>query len=159
MGSLDAVVAAQAGDVLVIDNAGRMDVNSYGGIVGFTTLHRGLAGCVIDGVTRDVDEFQQLGLPVYARGIIQQSIRNRCAFAGHGIDVQLAGVTVRPGDLVMADDNGVVIIAHEQVQEVLKIAKEYKLIEERIVEAIRSGEDPVEAHQRVNYDSMTTSTK
>ena len=111
---------------------------------------------LIDGVTRDVDEHQQLGLPVYARGIIQQSIRNRCAFAGHGIEVQLAGVTVRPGDLVMADDNGIVIIPHEQAQEVLKIAKEYKTIEERIVQAIRNGDDPVEAHERVNYDSLTT---
>ena len=156
MGSLEAVRAAHAGDVLVIDHGGCMDVNSYGGIVGFSTLHRGLAGCVIDGVARDVDEYQQLGLPVYARGIIQQSIRNRCAFAGHGIEVQLAGVTVRPGDLVMADDNGIVIIPHEQAQEVLKIAKEYKTIEERIVQAIRNGDDPVEAHERVNYDSLTT---
>ena len=84
MGSLEAVKAARAGDVLVIDHGGRMEVNSYGGIVGFTTQHFGLAGCVIDGVTRDVDEFKALGLPVYARGIVQQSIRNRCAFAGLG---------------------------------------------------------------------------
>ncbi len=156
MGSLEAVRAAHAGDVLVIDHGGCMDVNSYGGIVGFSTLHRGLAGCVIDGVARDVDEYQQLGLPVYARGIIQQSIRNRCAFAGHGIEVQLAGVTVRPGDLVMADDNGIVIIPHERAQEVLKIAKKYKTIEENIVQAIGNGDDPVEAHERVNYDSLTT---
>ncbi len=156
MGSLEAVRAAHAGDVLVIDHGGCMDVNSYGGIVGFSTLHRGLAGCVIDGVARDVDEYQQLGLPVYARGIIQQSIRNRCAFAGHGIEVQLAGVTVRPGDLVMADDNGIVIIPHERAQEVLKIAKEYKTIEGNIVQAIGNGDDPVEAHERVNYDSLTT---
>ncbi len=156
MGSLEAVRAAHAGDVLVIDHGGCMDVNSYGGIVGFSTLHRGLAGCVIDGVARDVDEYQQLGLPVYARGIIQQSIRNRCAFAGHGIEVQLAGVTVRPGDLVMADDNGIVIIPHERAQEVLKIAKEYKTIEENIVQAIGNGDDPVEEHERVNYDSLTT---
>jgi 4-hydroxy-4-methyl-2-oxoglutarate aldolase len=155
MGSLEAVKAADAGDVLVIDHGGSMDANSYGGIVGFTTKHRGLVGCVIDGVTRDVDEYKELGLPVYARGIIQQSIRNRCDFAGHGIEVQLGGVKVRPGDFIMADDNGVLVIPQERAEEVLKIAKECKTIEERIVEAIREGEDPVEAHERVSYDVLT----
>lgn len=155
MGSLEAVKAAQAGDVLVIDHGGISEANSYGGIVGFTTKHRGLVGCVIDGVTRDVDEYKELGLPVYARGIIQQSIRNRCDFAGHGIEVQLGGVKVRPGDFIMADDNGVLVIPQERVEEVLQIAKEYKTIEERIVEAIRKGDDPVEAHERVNYDFLT----
>jgi 4-hydroxy-4-methyl-2-oxoglutarate aldolase len=155
MGSLEAVMAAQPGDVLVIDHGGRMDVNSYGGIVGFTTHHRGLVGCVIDGVTRDVDEYRELGLPVYARGVIQQSIRNRCAFAGHGIEVELGGVKVRPGDLIMADDNGVLVIPQERIAEVLEIARECKAIEERIVEAIRNGDDPVEAHERVSYDKLT----
>lgn len=155
MGSLEAVKAAHPGDVLVIDHGGSMDANSYGGIVGFTTKHRGLVGCVIDGVTRDVDEYKELALSVYARGIIQQSIRNRCDFAGHGIEVQLGGVKVRPGDFIMADDNGVLVIPQERVEEVLKIAKEYKTIEERIVEAIRNGDDPVEAHERVSYDVLT----
>jgi 4-hydroxy-4-methyl-2-oxoglutarate aldolase len=159
MGSLEAVKAAQPGDVLVIDHGGRMDVNSYGGIVGFTTQHRGLVGCVIDGVTRDVDEYRELGLPVYARGIIQQSIRNRCAFAGHHIDVKLGGVKVRPGDLIMADDNGVLVIPQERAAEVLEIAREYKATEERIVAAIRNGDDPVEAHERVRYDTLTRSSR
>jgi 4-hydroxy-4-methyl-2-oxoglutarate aldolase len=159
MGSLAAVTAAHAGDVLVIDHGGQTDVNSYGGIVGFTTLHRGLAGCVIDGVTRDVDEYKQLGLPVYARGIIQQSIRNRCDFAGHGIEVRLAGVRVRPADFIMADDNGVLVIPRERVEEVLRIAEECKDIEDRIVQAIRDGADPVEAHERVRYDRLTSSNR
>lgn len=158
MGSLEAVKAAHPGDVLVIDHGGRMDVNSYGGIVGFTTHHRGLVGCVIDGVARDVDEYRELGLPVYARGIIQQSIRNRCAFAGHGIAVELGGVKVRPGDLIMADDNGVLVIPQERITEILELAREYKTIEERIVEAIGNGDDPVEAHERVSYDKLTRSS-
>lgn len=159
MGSLEAVMAAQPGDVLVIDHGGRMDVNSYGGIVGFTTHHRGLVGCVIDGVARDVDEYRELGLPVYARGIIQQSIRNRCAFAGHDIEVELGGVKVRPGDLIMADDNGVLVIPQKSIVEVLQVAREYKATEERIVEAIRNGDDPVEAHERVSYDKLTRASR
>lgn len=77
IGSLNAVKAASPRNILVIDNAGRTDVNSFGGIVGFTASQRGLVGCVIDGAAHDLDEYKQLDFPVYGRGIIQQSIRNR----------------------------------------------------------------------------------
>jgi len=159
MGSLEAVKAANKGDVLVIDHGGRMDVNSYGGIVGFTTQHFGLVGCVIDGVTRDIDEYKELGFSVYGKGIIQQSIRNRCDFAGHGIDVELGGNIVRPGDFIMADDNGVLVIPTEYLEEVLEIAKCCKATEERIIDEIRNGAEPVSAHEKVAYDNMTQAEK
>ena len=155
LGTLEAVKRGHPGDVLVIDQAGRMDVNSYGGVAGFTTRHFGLVGCVIDGVTRDIDEYKQLGLPVYGRGFIQQSIRNRCACAGYAIEVRLGGVAVRPGDLIMADENGVCVVPQDKMAEVLEFAKLFKSIEDGIVEAVRSGVDPVEAHDRVRYDMMT----
>jgi len=155
LGTLEAVKRGRPGDVLVIDQAGRMDVNSYGGVAGFTTRHFGLVGCVIDGVTRDIDEYKQLGLPVYGKGFIQQSIRGRCACAGYGIEVQLGGVPVRPGDLVMADENGVCVVPKARMAEVLEFAKLFKSIEDTVVEAVRGGTDPVQAHQRVRYDMMT----
>lgn len=155
LGTLEAVKRGRPGDVLVIDQAGRMDVNSYGGVAGFTTRHFGLAGCVIDGVTRDIDEYKQLNLPVYGRGFIQQSIRDRCACAGYAIEVQLGGVPVRPGDLIVADENGVCVVPQEKAAEVLEFAQLFKSIEDTVVEAVRGGADPVEAHQRVRYDMMT----
>lgn len=155
LGTLEAVKRGRPGDVLVIDQAGRMDVNSYGGVAGFTTRHFGLVGCVIDGVTRDIDEYKQLNLPVYGKGFIQQSIRNRCACAGYAIAVELGGVPVRPGDLIMADENGVCVVPQEKMAEVLEFAKLFKSIEDTVVEAVRGGADPVEAHQRVRYDMMT----
>lgn len=155
LGTLEAIKIGKSGDVLVIDQAGRMDVNSYGGVAGFTTRHLGLVGCVIDGVTRDIDEFKQLNLPVFGRGPIQQSIRNRCACAGYGIPVQLGGVTVHPGDLIMADENGVCVVPKDQAEEVLSFAKLFKSIEDSVIEAVRGGMDPVLAHDRVRYDMMT----
>jgi len=155
LGTLEAIVAGNPGDVLVIDQAGRMDVNSYGGVAGFTTKHRGLVGCVMDGVTRDIDEFKMLDLPVYGKGAIQQSIRNRCVFAGLNIDVELCGVRVRHGDLIMADENGVVVVPKEHIEEVLRIGTECKEIEDRVVLEIKSGGDPVKAHEKVRYDMMT----
>jgi regulator of RNase E activity RraA len=155
LGTLEAVKRGNPGDVLVIDQGGRMDVNSYGGVAGFTTRQFGLVGCVIDGVTRDIDEYKDLNLPVYGRGFIQQSIRNRCACAGYEIEVRLGGVPVRPGDLIMADENGVCVVPHKTMAEVLKFAQLFKSIEDTIVEQVRQGVDPVEAHDRVRYDMMT----
>lgn len=155
LGTLEAIMAGQPGDVLVIDQEGRMDVNSLGGVATFTAVRQGLIGSVIDGVTRDVDDMQAMGFGVYGKGIIQQSIRNRCAFAGHSLPVQLSGVTVSPGDLIVADQNGVVAVPGSRTQEVLEIAQEFAETEERVKDAIASGVDPIKAHQQVNYDQMT----
>ena len=155
LGTLEAIKLGKPGDVLVIDQAGRMDVNSFGGVAGFTTRHLGLAGCVMDGVTRDIDEFKQLNLPVFGKGAIQQSIRNRCACAGYAIEVQLGGVPVKPGDLIMADENGVCVIPKDKIADVLEFARLFKSIEDSVIEAVRGGMDPVIAHDRVRYDMMT----
>lgn len=157
LGTLQAIVAGKPGDVLVIDFQGNEAVNSYGGVAGFTTQHRGLVGCVIDGVTRDIDEFRMLDLPVYGKGAIQQSIRNRCVYVGHSIEVQLGGVPVHPGDLIVADENGTLVVPKDKIEEVLRWSKEYKEIEDRVILEIKNGGDPVKAHEKVRYDMMTTS--
>jgi regulator of RNase E activity RraA len=157
LGTLEAITAGNPGDILVIDQGGRTDVNSLGGVATFTAVKQGIIGAMIDGVTRDVDEMRALGFAVYAKGIIQQSIRNRCAFAGHSMPVQLAGVPVSPGDLVMADDNGVVVVPGDRAQEALELAQRFAETEERVKDAIARGVDPVEAHQQVGYDRMTES--
>ena len=155
LGTLEAVKRGNSGDVLVIDQGGRTDVNSYGGVAGFTTRQFGLVGTVIDGVTRDIDEYKTLNLPVYGRGFIQRSIRDRCACAGYGIPVRLGGIPVEPGDIILADENGVCIVPQSRASEVLAYSTLFKSIEEGIVEAVRQGVDPVEAHNRVRYDMMT----
>ena len=155
LGTLEAIAAGQPGDVLVIDQGGRSDVNSLGSVATFTAVRQGLIGAVIDGVTRDVDDMKAMGFGVYAKGIIQRSIRNRCAFAGHSIQVELAGATVSPGDLIVADDNGIVVVPWDRVHEALELAQSFAETEERVKDAIARGVDPVEAHQQVNYDRMT----
>ena len=159
LGTLEAILTGQSGDILVIDQGGRTDVNSLGGVATFTAVRQGLIGAVIDGVTRDVDDMQAMGFAVYGKGIIQQSIRNRCAFAGHGMQIQLAGVSVSAGDLLMADDNGVVVVPAARIQEILELAQSFAEAEERVKDAIARGVDPVEAHQQVGYDRMTQTSE
>lgn len=154
LGTLEAIKLGDPGAVLVIDCSENPKVNCYGGIAGSTTKHYGLVGCVADGVVRDIDEYKGYGLPVYGKGIVQQSIRGRSSCAGYGMDVTLSGVKVRPGDLIMADDSGTVVVPKERVKEVLEFAQRVKATEEKVIAAVRSGVDPILAHEQVNYDSM-----
>jgi 4-hydroxy-4-methyl-2-oxoglutarate aldolase len=154
IGTLEAIAAGGAGAVLVIDCRDNPSVNCFGGIAGATSKHTGLVGCVGDGVMRDIDEYKGYGLPVYGRGIVQQSIRGRSACEGYNIPVEIGGVTVRPNDLLVADENGVVVLPQDAVEEALRIALVVKATEDRVIAAIRSGENSVEAHNSVNYDNL-----
>src|ERR1700704_2507156 len=154
LGTLRAIVKGGAGSVLVIDAFENPTVNCYGGVAGATSKHHGLVGCVADGVVRDVDEYKGYGMPVYARGIAQQSVRGRSSCAGYGIEVKLGGVRVRPGDFIVGDENGTVVIPMERIAEVLAFAQKVKATEDGVIAAIRAGADPVEAHEKVNYDNM-----
>ncbi len=154
LGTLRAIVKGGRGSVLVIDGASNPGVNTYGGIAGSTTKHYGLVGCVADGVMRDIDEYKVLGLPVYGKGIVTQSVRGRSSCAGYGIEVKLGGITVRPGDYILADDNGTLVIPQEKVREVLEFAQRVKATEDKVIAEVRRGVDPVEAHEKVKYDQM-----
>jgi regulator of RNase E activity RraA len=154
VGTLQAIMDAHSGDVLVIDVGGRMDLNTFGGVAGATTQHYGLSGVVCDGVARDIDEYKMLDLPVFGKGFIHQSVRGRVGYVGHDTAVKLGANTVHPGDLVVADENGVVIVPQAQIEEALKIARFVKATEDGVIAAIRAGENPIEAHRKVKYDDM-----
>jgi len=154
LGTLRAIVKGGAGSVLVIDASENPAVNCYGGVAGATSKHNGLVGAVCDGVVRDVDEYKGYGLPVYGKGIAQQSVRGRSSCAGYGIDVTLGAVRVRPGDYIVADDNGTIVIPAERITEVIEFAQTVKATEDRVIAQVRAGMDPVEAHEKVNYDNM-----
>src|SRR5258706_8538500 len=70
-----AIEAAQAGDVLVVDNGGRPDVSAWGGLLSLASKLKGLSGVVIDGACRDVDESREVGFPVYARAVVPVTAR------------------------------------------------------------------------------------
>lgn len=154
IGTLQAIMDAQPGDVLVIDIGGRMDLNTFGGVAGATSKHYALSGVVCDGVSRDIDEYKMLDLPVFGKGFIHQSVRGRVGYEGHDIDVKLGANVVRPGDLIVGDENGVVIVPQEHLEQVLSISRFVKETEDGVVAAIRGGENPIEAHQKVRYDDI-----
>ena len=154
LGTLRAIVKGGIGSILCVDGSENPDINSFGGVAGATAKHHGLVGFVSDAVVRDVDEYKVYGMPVYCRGIDQKSVRGRSACAGYGMPITLGGVPVRAGDYLLADDNGTVVIPIERLDEVIAFAQRVRATEERVIAEVRAGADPVEAHQRVNYDNM-----
>ena len=152
IGTLEAIQASRAGDVLVIDNGGRAGSNSFGGIAAFSARHREIQGCVISGATRDVDEMADIHFPVYGKGVVNTSVRGRIGFEGYDLPVQLGDVMAGPGDYIFADGNGVVVIPQEALSEALRWARRLSGMAQRIKRDIAAGVRPVTAHRRHRYE-------
>lgn len=151
---VDAISFAESGDVIVIDNGGRVDQNCWGEVLTFGAQQVGVAGVIIDGATRDVDIIKEANFPVYAKGIVPFTARGRNIQGGFNCTVQLGGAQVRPGDIVMADINGVVVIPAERAVEVLEVSKDLFEREAEMVRLLKSGIPMAEVDRKSGYDKM-----
>lgn len=109
---------AAPGAVIVIDNGGAQ-VSTWGGVATAAASQRGLAAVVVEGGVRDVDRMRALGFPVFARHIVPISPRTRVKLEGVNLPIVCGGIAVRPGDLVVGDDTGLVAIPGERLAEVV----------------------------------------
>jgi len=134
-----AIDRAKEGDVLVIDAGGTLRATPWGSMSATAAKLRGIAGCVTNGAVRDIDELIDIGFPVFAAGI---SVRGNVKLhpGWIGIPVSVGGMTVRPGDIIIGDDDGVVVVAAEHAQEVCSRAADQQAKENEIMQRIRSGE-------------------
>ena len=148
------IVAANPGDIIVIDNGGRPDNSCWGGLLSLAAKTKGISGAVIDGACRDVDESREVGFPVYARAAVPMTARNRVVQESFNKEIQFAGVQVHPGDLVIADGSGIVVIPRAQEEEVVKEAEAVAATEARMAEGIRQGLSVVEVLEKLGYESM-----
>ena len=134
-----AIEAAADGDVLVIANEGRLDVSCFGGILTLAARRRGIKGVVIDGACRDIAESEESGFPVFGRAVVPVSARGRIVQLAMEEPVSFAGVTVNPGDFVIADRNGVVFVSAAEVERVLDLAERIVAREAAMAEAVSAG--------------------
>ena len=135
--SVEMIDNAASGEVGVIVIEGTLDVAGMGGLMATAAVARGMAGMVIDGAVRDVVEVRGLGLPVFARSVIPSSSVGRWASVGNQIPVECAGVTIRPGDIIVAGEDGVVRVPADKAKEVLAKAREIDDRETKMVPYIR----------------------
>jgi regulator of RNase E activity RraA len=151
---VNAIHSADAGDVIVIDNGGRLDTSCWGGVLTNGAKQKGIAGVVIDGACRDIDDYVEAGFPVYSRGAVVSTARGRIMEEATNILVQFGGVQVRPGDFVLADRSGVVIIPHEKLEEVISKAEMLYQKEEAMVADLKAGMNMLEVDNKYNYEKM-----
>jgi regulator of RNase E activity RraA len=120
----DIIEAAGRGDVIVIDNGGHA-VSTWGGMASYAAKRKGIAGIVIDGSCRDREEIVEFGFPAFSRHVVPTPGKTRIRVEAIGGTVVCGGVRVRPGDIVVADGSGVVVIPEEAAAEVAEQATRF----------------------------------
>ncbi len=135
--AVEAIDKAGPGDVIVIYNGSR-HVAPWGGLATQSCLNKGIAGVVIDGAVRDIDDIRTLDLPVFATCHVPNAGEPK-GFGEINAEIVCGNQTVKPGDYIVGDDNGVVVIPKERAYEIARRAKEVEKTEQRLFEEIRRG--------------------
>ncbi len=136
---LYALEVAEPGDVLVVDAAQHVDNAVLGGHMNNEALRRGLVGIVIDGSVRDVEELRSSGMPVFSRGVTPAGPHSGL-IGDVNLSISCGGVTVDPGDIVVGDDDGVVVVPLDRARDVLQRCREHLEIEADWARRIADGE-------------------
>jgi regulator of RNase E activity RraA len=122
--SVEMIDDAKPGEVGVIVMEGSLDIAAMGNLMATAAVERGMAGMVLDGAIRDLWDVRRMGLTVYARSKSPRTAVGHYATVARNVPVECAGVAVRPGDIIVGDEDGVVVVPQERAAEVLKRAQE-----------------------------------
>jgi 4-hydroxy-4-methyl-2-oxoglutarate aldolase len=133
-----AIDVSQPGDIIVIDSHGSVNTAFWGENMTMSAVNRGVLAAVIDGACRDVEEIRKIRFPVICKGIVP----NVGSISGYGhvnVPIQCAGVPVSPGDVVVIDGNGVVVVPRQDAPAILEIARQLLQTESVVQEKIKAG--------------------
>jgi 4-hydroxy-4-methyl-2-oxoglutarate aldolase len=145
---LKAVDACQPDDVLIAAAGGSMRSGIWGELLTTAAKNRGCIGAIIDGAVRDVDKIAETNFDVYAKGCCLYDSLNRQRVVDLDVPVEIDGVVFSPGDLVIADSDGIVVVPRQVEQEVLRLALEKVHGENKVRDAIRTGMSAVGAFEK-----------
>jgi len=151
-GMLDAIDQGTADSVYVMVVQDGADIAGMGGLMGTAMAARGYTGAVIDGGVRDVAYLRKIGFPVFATGIVPSTSVHHYRFAGAQIALVCDGVPVNPGDLIVADSDGVVVVPKANAQPVLALAQQMDFKEHSmypVIEKLKSIQQAVKQFGRL----------
>jgi len=137
LADIEAHHLAEPGDVLVVQ--GVANISSMGGISASIGKRQGEAGAIIDGAVRDIDHSRAIGYPLWSASVSPITGKWRIETMAVNDPVHVAGIEVRPGDLVVADECGVCFVPFARAAEVLAIAQRLAASEARRLQALRDG--------------------
>ena len=137
------VLEAWPGCAIVVDARGHLDTAVWGGVLTYMAKARGVAAVIVDGAIRDVAELRESGLAVYCRGAVPNGPHK--GFGGNvNVPIQCGGTPVNPGDLLVGDDDGIVVIRPSQMDGLLDRSKARIAHEEEVLREIDAGRSTVE---------------
>jgi 4-hydroxy-4-methyl-2-oxoglutarate aldolase len=147
-GLLRALDEVPAGAVVVIPGSRARDAALFGELMATACLARGAPGAVCEGYVRDLPEVRASGFALFGCGTVPYDIDGRFEVVAHGEPVEIDGVVVEPGALIVADEDGVVIVPREAEEAVLAAAREKAARESDFRAAVAAGMPPSEAYER-----------
>lgn len=130
--------AAQFGDVIVVE-AGGVPYSTWGGMASYAAKLKGVAGIVVDGGVRDLEEIAEFGFPVFARHVVPITGRTRLKVAAINVPVVVDGVRVEPGDIVVADGTGIVVLPTARTEEIAELAEAFARDDAAAVKELEKG--------------------
>jgi 4-hydroxy-4-methyl-2-oxoglutarate aldolase len=151
---VEAIASSESGDIIVIDNHGDVTNNCWGEVLSCAAKVKGVSGVVVDGAVRDLDICKEMSFPVYARAVVPITARGRITQESFNCPIRLGDVQVRPGDVIIADVNGIVVICPERLDDVIQKAEALMDKEERMKADLLSGMDVLEMDRKYNYEQM-----
>lgn len=129
----------QPGDILVIDRCGDRVHAGFGGVVAYASMKQKVGAVIVDGLATDIREIEAYKVPVFARGLTALTTKMWGTGGDINVPVSVGGVTVNPGDLVIGDDNGVVVLPPEKALEILKTVQDMEAKEKILKQKMDQG--------------------
>ncbi len=144
------------GEVVVIDNGGRLYCTVWGDIMTFVAKNKGIEGTVIDGVCRDIPGIKENDYAIFSKSTYMVTGKDRVTVDYVNQPVSISGVQVRPGDIILGDDTGVVCVPAEMAEKVTEIAENIEKTEQAIIAEVKNGLTLKEARAKLGYHHLQT---
>jgi 3-hexulose-6-phosphate synthase/6-phospho-3-hexuloisomerase len=148
---VEAIDIAGKNEVIVINNDGATHIAPWGELATLSCLKKGISGVVIDGAVRDVDDIRAMKFPIFAKAIVPNAGEPK-GFGEINAEIQCCGQSVCPGDWIVGDESGVVVIPSVRAYEIARRALEVRKNEERIREEIRRGSTLSQVSELIKWE-------
>lgn len=139
VGLLAALDAVEKDEVVVVSVPGALDVALWGELLSTSCQAKGVAGVICDGAVRDAIQIEALGFPCFARGTVPYDINGRVEIVGHGDPIEIEGVTIHQGDLVVGDADGITVVPQDYISDVVAAASTKTAVEAEFLQALADG--------------------
>ncbi|MFV5374286.1 MULTISPECIES: RraA family protein [Acinetobacter] len=152
------IASINTNDRVLMIAGGIEGISCWGDILANAAKQKNIQATLIDGFSRDIEANEDINYPVYGRGVTMISARNRVIQYDSGKPIQFAGVNVNEDDYVIADRCGVVIIALDQIDEVLELAERIKARQDGMVEAVKTGRSVEDVMHDKEFEAIKVGT-